>query len=149
MGYDSVTPHAVLEDLQPELTYAYIAGSADGHSMLQALKTNSATIEELDGPVAVVPLLSVERAFGMLTDMIAPHAGNRNVVLVSLGPKTHVLAGLLVAARNDEVTFLHVHGRSFAAMDVRETPNVAACSVTFANASRALGAHSARAEAFV
>lgn len=131
LGYDAVTPHAVLEDLQPELTYGYIAGSADERSMAQALKLNAATIEELDGPVAVVPLLSVERAFAMLSDMIAPHAGNRNVVLVSLGPKTHVLAGLLIAARNEEVTFLHVHGRSVSATDIQPAPEIAVCSVTF------------------
>lgn len=131
LGYDAVTPHAVLEDLQPELTFGYIAGGADEYSMLQALRLNSATIDELDGSVAVVPLLSVERAYGMLTDMIAPHAGNRNIVLVSLGPKTHVLAGLLVAARNEEVTFLHVHGRSISATDVNAAPDIAVCSVTF------------------
>ena len=131
LGYDAITPHAVLEDLQPELTFGYIAGGADEHSMLQALKLNSATIEELDGPVAVVPLLSVARAYGMLSDMIAPHAGNRNIVLVSLGPKTHVLASLLIAARNEEVTFLHVHGRSISAADVKAAPDIAVCSVTF------------------
>ncbi|MEQ1538856.1 MAG: hypothetical protein ABL928_08020 [Sphingorhabdus sp.] len=131
LGYDAVTPHAVLEDLQPELTFGYIAGNADERSIIQALKLNSATIEELDGPVAVVPLLSVERAYGMLSDMIAPHAGTRNIVLVSLGPKTHVLAGLLIAARNEEVTFLHVHGRSVSATDIRPTPEVAVCSVIF------------------
>lgn len=134
LGYDAITPHAVLEDLQPELTYGYIAGGADEHSIIQALKLNSATIGELDGPVAVVPLLSVQRAYGMLTDMIAPHTGNRNIVLVSLGPKTHVLAGLLVASRNEEVTFLHVHGRSVSATDVKPASEFAVCSVTFEEA---------------
>jgi hypothetical protein len=67
--------------------------------------------------------------------MIAPHAGNRNVVLVSLGPKTHVLAGLLVASRNEEITFLHVHGRSISAMDVKAATDIAVCSVTFDDSS--------------
>lgn len=146
LGYDAITPHAVLEDLQPELTFGYIAGSADEHSMLQALKLNSATIDELDGPVAVVPLLSVERAYGMLTDMIAPHTRNRNIVLVSLGPKTHVLAGLLVASRNEEVTVLHVHGRSISATDVKPAPDIAVCSVTFDEIS---SDHASQDHAFV
>lgn len=131
LGYDAVTPHAVLEDLQPELTYGYIAGSPDELSILNALKVNAATIGDLDGPVAVVPLLSVEAAYGVLSDMIAPHAGNRNVVFVSLGPKTHVLAGLLVAAKNEEVTCLHVRGRSMASVDIKASAEVAVCSVMF------------------
>lgn len=139
LGYDAITPHAVLEDLQPELTFGYIAGGADEHSMLQALKLNSATIEELDGPVAVVPLMSVAGAYGMLTDMIAPHAGNRNIVLVSLGPKTHVLASLLIAVQNEEVTFLHVHGRSLNPADIKPGTEVAVCSVLFENAMNTLG----------
>ena len=139
LGYDAITPHAVLEDLQPELTFGYIAGGADEHSMLQALKLNSATIEELDGPVAVVPLMSVAGAYGMLTDMIAPHAGNRNIVLVSLGPKTHVLASLLIAVQNEEVAFLHVHGRSLNPADIKPGAEVAVCSVLFENVTSVYG----------
>ena len=133
LGYDAITPHAVLEDLQPELTYGYIAGSADEFSVFNALNLNAATINELDGPVAVVPLLSVEAAYSMLCDMIAPHAGKRNVVLVSLGPKTHVLASLLVASRNDEITCLHVRGRSQSASNVGAGRDIAVCSVLFEN----------------
>lgn len=146
LGYDAITPHAVLEDLQPELTYGYIASGGDELSMQNALKLNSATIEELDGPVAVIPLLSVEHAFAMLGDMIAPHAGNRNVVLVSLGPKTHVLASLLVAARNDEVTCLHVRGRSINATDIKPAREIAACSVIFEHRRNNISASTVAAE---
>jgi dihydroxyacetone kinase DhaKLM complex PTS-EIIA-like component DhaM len=131
LGYDAVTPLAVLEDLQPELKYGFVAGSEDESALARAVHKNVATIEQLDGPLAVVPLGSASTAYRLLGEMVSPHVGIRNVVFVCLGPKTHVLASLLVAAKNEDVTCLHVQGGPATPINVEPSNAVTVCRVRF------------------
>jgi len=131
LGYDPVTPHAVLEDLQPDLKYAFLARGTSPAALALALSLNKATLDEIDGDVVILPLMSIQEAYRSLGEMSLPHAGIRNVVFVPLGPKPHVLASLLVAAKNEEITCLHVKGSHVAFTDVLPAFEVTACSVVF------------------
>jgi hypothetical protein len=131
LGYDCITPHAILEDLQPEVKLAFIAGAGDEAALLRALSVNAHTIEELDAPIVILPLLSVEAAYRNLLEMAAPHIGVRNIVFITLGPKTHVLAALLVSVRSPEIACLHVRGRSEKPVDVLPGKGMVVCSALF------------------
>jgi hypothetical protein len=131
LGYDPITPHAILEDLQPDLKYAFVAGGSSASALALALDLNRATIEELDGNVVVIPLMSIQDSYRALAEMSLPHSGIRNVVIVTLGPKTHTLASLLLASHHEEITCLHVKGSSSELMDVLPADGVSLCSVVF------------------
>jgi D12 class N6 adenine-specific DNA methyltransferase len=57
--------------------------------------------------------------------LIAPYLDRTNVSFVSLGPKPHVLATILVAMRFSNITCLHVQGNSKQRADVK--PHGAVC----------------------
>jgi hypothetical protein len=132
LGYDAITPMAILEDLQPEHTFGFVATSSDGLSLSNAVAKNAGTIEQLDGPLAVIPIDKPSIAFRTLTEMVAPHVGMRNIVFITLGPKTHVLASLLVSTVFDEITCLHAQGGPEHPFNVVASGTISGCRLKFA-----------------
>ncbi|HEX8902925.1 hypothetical protein [Vitreimonas sp.] len=131
LGYDPITPPSVLEDLQPDWKYAFVAGEGDDGGVARTLKLNKAILDELDGPPVILPLMSIQQSYRTVGEMVAPHVGLRNCIIVPLGPKSHVLASLLVASRSEAVSCLYVKGGLNEPIDVREGRSMTFCSVLF------------------
>ncbi len=102
LGFDPLAPVAVFERLEPGNSFAFYAYPGSGLDYAeQALSLNKEFLEE-EIPAEQLfsaPLGAVEGMYRILGELCAQHLRDWNVVLVPLGPKTHVLASVLVAHR--------------------------------------------------
>jgi hypothetical protein len=110
LGYDQYATLAVYDRIEPDVLYCCVAGmSAYDASAIKALAENQAMVEASER-IVELPLLDVEAAFRLLCDVIVGIGRDSHVVVVPMGPKTHVLVTLLVALRLPWLTCLHAKG---------------------------------------
>jgi len=113
LGFEWIAPFAACELMEPDDVLAFYGepGSLPDYGE-RALGINSRFIDEFCRDEAPIPLSvrSVEHTYRILGELAAPAISSRNVALVPLGPKTHVLACILVANRLPEVTCIYVQG---------------------------------------
>lgn len=130
LGYDSIAPFAIVERLEPDITYAFVA---DPGSVTSAVKRVRAYNKDFLGTQvnfdARLPLDSVEMTLSALTEVAALHRHDANVAVVPLGPKPHVLASLLLAFRMREVECLRIQHSRVRPSDVRPTSRAVATRV--------------------
>jgi hypothetical protein len=130
LGYDAIAPFAIEERLEPDVTYAFMA--EPGSVPAAPARTRMYNREFLDAVVdysACLPIESVETVLAALTEVAAYHRHDANVTLVPLGPKPHVLAGLLLAFRMREVACLRIQHSRVHPSDVRPTGALVATRV--------------------
>lgn len=110
LGYDQYATLAVYDRIEPDVLYCCVAGMAGcDASAIKALSENQAMVEASER-IVELPLLDVEAAFRLLCDVIVGIGRDSHVVVVPMGPKTHVLVTLLVALRLPWLTCLHAKG---------------------------------------
>lgn len=112
LGFDSYAPFYVLDKLEADDIYAYIAdpGVENGYAE-RAYEVNRPIIEEFikePNHLLHLPLRSVRIAFRYMTEVISPFLGSCSISFVPFGPKPHVLASILAALAYPEVSCLHV-----------------------------------------
>ena len=113
LGFEWIAPFAACELMEPDEVIAFYGepGSVSGYGQ-RAIELNGRFLSEFcrdDEPIAL-PVRSVEHAYRVLGELAAPALATRNVALVPLGPKPHVLACVLVANRLPEATCIYVRG---------------------------------------
>jgi len=135
LGLDGLSPLAVLDDLEPDDILGF-AAARDGQRVLDA-RTQEANQGLLDlfRDCLIFPLLSVQQTYAGLLEIVSPHVGNRNVVIIPLGPKSHVLSSILVSMKKPEVECLHIAGRSARKMYAQPTGEIAMARIVFASAA--------------
>ena len=111
LGYDGFAPLTVLDYLEPDDVIAFVASpGVVADSAERAIKENAILIDSADRPIARFSVNDVEGTVRGLSEIITPYLGIKNIVLVPLGPKTHVLASILISMKFPEVACLHVGG---------------------------------------
>lgn len=112
LGFDGLPPLCVLDRMEPDLIYAFLAAPAAFPDYpARARKANKTLIEDHALVTLELPLGSVETTFRMLAELIEPYRKEADISLVPMGPKPHVLAAILLALRYEEVACLRVTGR--------------------------------------
>lgn len=112
LGFDGLASLCVLDRLEPDTVYAYLASpSSFSDYPSQARFNNQELIERHARGTFGLPLDSVEQVFGQLAEIIAPHRREADITAVPMGPKPHVLAAILLAMKFEEVGCLRVSGR--------------------------------------
>ncbi len=117
LGFHGYATEVVLEQLEPDVVHYFLADpGVDPAYLERVLSRNHAVMSDPKaGQELRLPVSSVEVAYSRLVSLIEPHRGLKNITLVPMGPKPHMLAAVLVAMRFDEVACLRVSG-------VRERP---------------------------
>lgn len=112
LGFDWVSPFAVLETVEPDEVICFHANpGAFPHYGLIALQKNKQFLDEYaKEKVISLPLRSVETVYRSLGEWISPIRSTRNVLLVPLGPKPHILGAILLANTFQDLTCLRIKG---------------------------------------
>ncbi len=99
LGFTPLAAFGALEKLQPTQTLAYYADpGAKKDSADVCRSANEPLLRSADFQVAL-PLRSVELVYKRLAESLAPYLKSRQITLIPMGPKPHVLAALLLSAK--------------------------------------------------
>jgi hypothetical protein len=132
LGFDGVSTLSVLDALEPDVTYGYLASpGAFPDYPDRARKENDEFINKYAQEILELPLQSVERTFSHLSELVSPHLREDDVSIVPMGPKPHVLAALLLAMKFKRVACLRVSTRRQQSEDVGTTGEIVATRIEF------------------
>jgi len=132
LGFDGSAALCVLDRLEPDKVFAYLADPAAHDDYPQrALTENDELVKKHSGFTLPLPLNSVERTFRSLAELILPHLDRDEITFVPMGPKPHVLAAILLAMRFQNISCLRVSGRREPPEQVGTTGQVVGTRVEF------------------
>lgn len=113
LGFEWISPFAACELIEPDEVKVFYGepGSVEGYGT-RALDLNKRFLSEFcrDEDPLPLPVMSVEHVYRTLGELIAPAISHRNVTLIPLGPKPHVLGCILIANRLPQITCMYVRG---------------------------------------
>lgn len=119
LGFEALVPLSLLDKLQPDEIFSILAvNSAKEEYLIRARQTNR-EILELSRDTLLLPLSSVSVSVKKLAELLAPYIGQADVTYIPVGPKPHVLTGLLLSMVYDDVTVLHIRGDNASPEDVK------------------------------
>ena len=109
LGFHGYTALCVLDQLEPDVVYALLAYPAGSDAYeKKSFDDNSDLLSKAQKQIKL-PLHSVENTYRYLSEIVASElARHREVTLIPMGPKTHILSSILVALSFPEVTCLRV-----------------------------------------
>jgi hypothetical protein len=131
LGFEGLAPLCVLDKLQPDEVFAYLASPSFNNSYPTIARSKNRELIESAKETLELPLASVEITVAKLAEVISPYLNCADITFVPMGPKPHVLAAILLAIRFNQVTCLHVHGKSQKVGDVGASGTVIATSLLF------------------
>lgn len=134
LGFDGVAALAALDQLEPNIVYAYLASPGAAEDYPDKAKNCNKTLinHYVKEKLLELPISSVEMTFRSLTELISPHRGKTNIILIPMGPKPHVLAAMLLCLRFEkEMTCLRVRGKREPRVDVEAVGRIVATCVHF------------------
>ena len=138
LGFDGLATLCVLDRLEPDDVYCYLASPAAYEDYPgKARGENEELITQYAKATVGLPLSSVEQTTRLLAELIAPHRNRADITFVPMGPKPHVLAAILLALRFEETSCLHVGGLPPAPEEVSPTGQVVATRVSLKRSAAA------------
>ncbi|MEX0960315.1 MAG: hypothetical protein WDZ63_13620 [Burkholderiales bacterium] len=140
LGFDSFASLCVLDKLEPDWVYGFLADPALVPSYPERCReANRDLLIRFDSAPLSLALRSVSSAFGKLAELVSPYKGVADVTLIPMGPKPHVLASILLAIRFPELACLHVAGNRQTVWPVEATGEIIGTSVHFSRDKREIG----------
>lgn len=137
LGFDGLPALCVLDRMEPDVVYAFLASPAAFEDYPErARQANKILIDDYARVTLELPLHSVESTFRMLGELIEPHRKEADITIVPMGPKPHVLAGMLLSLRYEEVACLRVTGRRSEPENVSTNGNFVCTTVEFRSSSK-------------
>jgi hypothetical protein len=121
LGYDGSLSQAVVELFQFDHFSCFYAGpgtTADAEK--RALDCNTMLVEQCE-VLKRVPATSVASAFNCALSLCHWYLARRNVMLIPLGPKPHVLASVLASSYDPRIALRWVLTKRVRAVDVKPT----------------------------
>lgn len=130
LGFDRLAPFAILDDLEPNETYAFLAlPNLVPEYASKAFEENEVFLERIEGRFALYPLGSVQNTYTGLQELTSAYKERCNIVLVPLGPKTHVLASILCSMSDPDIACLYATGAFENIIDVEAVGEVCATKI--------------------
>jgi len=99
LGFSPAAALGVLERLQPQLIFSFLASPAVKDHYSRTCKEVNKRLVESSSFSLLLPLFSVSTSYRRLCEAIIPFLPNQQVTFIPMGPKPHVLASMLVAAK--------------------------------------------------
>lgn len=131
LGYDKYATLAVYDRIEPDNVYCCVAKQSPVDSGAErALRENSVIVETAK-KIIELPLVDVSETVRQLCDHVLGIERDTHIVIVPMGPKTHVLATLLMAIRLPWVTCLHAKGTRIEPVQVRASGVLSITRVSF------------------
>lgn len=110
LGFDPLTTLCVLDKLEPNKIHSFVAIPVHKEYENKAEDYNKEFIENYSEPIQYYPLVSVEKTYRLMGELITPYRGEFNISFIPMGPKPHVLASILLSTKYNEVINLYVKG---------------------------------------
>ena len=110
LGYDKYATLAVYDRIEPDVLYCCVACLSPNDASSQKARVENQEIVDAATSVLELPLLNVAATFRLLCELVSSIERDSQIVVVPMGPKSHVLATLLLALRMPWVTCLHARG---------------------------------------
>jgi hypothetical protein len=112
LGFDNLAALCVLDRLQPDQVYGYLADpAASPDYAVRAREANDELIHRHATTTLELPLSSVETTFRYLAELVVSHRTEADITIIPMGPKPHILAAILLAMRFEDITCLRVSGK--------------------------------------
>jgi len=132
LGRDGLAPLALLDEMEPDDVLGFAVGENGRSEVDEFTRSANQTLLEACRECVAFPLLSVQQTYVGLLEMLSAFLDDSgNVVVVPLGPKSHVLSTILVAIRKPEIGCLHIAGNSTNIVDAAPSGDVAVVRVQF------------------
>lgn len=131
LGFDRYSPLCVLDRLEPDEIFTYLASPAAFPDYPEIAKDNNEElIEESKNKPLELPLNSIERTYASLGEVISPYISKADITLIPMGPKPHVLAAILLSMRFDRfISCMHVSHILKEPQDIDATGDIVATRV--------------------
>lgn len=127
LGYDRYATLAVHELIEPDSVICYVAQDSAGDPRSKYVIDQNDELIALSGAAPVyLPLGNLDEAFRILYEQFAQISEEDEIIAVPMGPKTHVLATLMVSQFVPRVTCLHARGTRGTPVQVAATGEVSA-----------------------
>lgn len=133
LGLDKYASLAVFDRIEPDVSHYFIArpSDRDGLTEEKVRLENAELIAQMSDASLLLPLEDVGETFRLLCERVNVLDRQKQVVIVPMGPKPHVLASLLVTLRLPRVACLHVRGVRKPPVQVLALGSASACRVCF------------------
>jgi hypothetical protein len=127
LGFDKYATLAVYDQIEPDSVVCFIAQDrVDDPHAEKVLSANNEILNMANGLPVRAPLSDVQEVFRLLYEQVMLFDASDEVVVVPMGPKTHVLTSLFLAQVVPRVTCLHALGDRFNPVPVSATGKVSA-----------------------
>lgn len=136
LGFDRHAPLCVLDRLESDIVYAFLAAPAAFDDYPRIARDNNKELIEAAKKTLEFPLNSVEHTYRYLTEIVTPHFVDSNIILIPMGPKPHVLASILLSMRFDSIACLRVTGNRSDSENVQATGDIVVTRIHFRNSMK-------------
>jgi hypothetical protein len=101
LGYDPIVVESVYNRIEPDKVFAFLASpGANSEAADKVESDNRFFIEDhVDGNPLSLPLKDIPRTCAHLRELVLPYLEEFYVMIISLGPKPHVLSSLLTCMK--------------------------------------------------
>jgi len=111
LGFDRYASLAVYEQIEPDAVVCFVAQDSVQDPASERVLRENKEILAISGCAPVrMPLGNIPECVRLLREQVSQIGAEYEVILVPMGPKPHVLAGLIVAQLVPQVTCLHARG---------------------------------------
>jgi hypothetical protein len=131
LGFDGFATLCVLDRLEPDIIYAFLASPAAFPDYPERARTSNSELINHAVNTIELPLFSVESTFGYLSEIVASCISEADITLIPMGPKPHVLACILLSIRFQEISCLRVSGKRDRPERVSTTGDIVITNVEF------------------
>lgn len=133
LGFEALVPLSLLDKLQPDAIYSIVAVNEKNEKYLERAIEVNHEILAISIDRLFLPLNSVTNSLTRLAEFLVPFQGDSDITYIPVGPKPHVLVGLLLSQQFEDVTMLHIRGDSISAEDVVPSGDFVVTKVVLAN----------------
>jgi hypothetical protein len=131
LGFTPLAGLGVLERVQPTTVISFLAAPASKPEYENVARTRNAKLLEESDLVLDLPFSSVAMTYKRLCETLVPFLEERQIAMIPMGPKPHVLSSLLVACRFREVASLYARMSRSLASDIPASGMIVACRAVF------------------
>lgn len=131
LGFDSLATLCVLDRLEPDLYYAFLASPTISPEYPKIVYDKNKELVKGASKTIELPLYSVEQTFVNLAEIISLHRSEADIIFVPMGPKPHVLASILVTMKFGDVTCLRVSTLGGNQQNIISSGHAVATSIVF------------------
>ncbi len=130
LGFDKYATLAVLDRIEPDEVFCFIAAASDP-AVGDFVRENNSELVQMAAAVVELPVRNVAESFRIICEYVLLIDSDTEVVTVPMGPKPHVLASLLAAHRMPRVACVHVRGSRDRPVEVQSNGTISCCRVIY------------------